>query len=126
MLAKYANTIPLSNQSLFGGGLKAVVAKAASAAWDYAAMTGFIQAGLYCPKLPRGKKSHKRAFEGTSPPFSAKKRQPTSGLCNWSSSSKRKRPTHERALWMDSKSSMGPKSSVCQKPQQKGRKGSKA
>ena len=32
VLAKYANTIPLSNQSLFGGRLKSVVAKAAYAA----------------------------------------------------------------------------------------------
>ena len=51
VLAQYANTIPLSNHSLFGGGLKTVVAKAASAARDYAAMAdGFVQAGLHCPR----------------------------------------------------------------------------
>ena len=50
-VAKYANTVPLNNQSLFGGGLKTVVAKATSAARDYAAMAeGFVQAGLHHPK----------------------------------------------------------------------------
>ena len=34
VLAKYTNTIPLSNTSLFGRGLNTVAAKAASTAWD--------------------------------------------------------------------------------------------
>ena len=43
VLAKYANTIPFSNQSFLGGGLNTVVAKAASAARDYSAMAeGFV------------------------------------------------------------------------------------
>ena len=60
MLAKQANTLALSNQSLFGGGLNTMVA---SSARDYAAMAegfvqpSFVQAGLHCPKLPRGKES---------------------------------------------------------------------
>ena len=88
---------------------------------------GFVQAGLHCPKPPRGKESQKSTFEGSPLPFRAKKHQPTSGWHNRTSSSKRKRQTHEHAPRMDSKSSTERKSSAVQKPQQKGRpKGSRA
>ena len=51
VLAKYANTIPLSNTSLFGGGLNNVVAKAASTARNYVAMAdGFMLARMHHPK----------------------------------------------------------------------------
>ena len=55
VLAQYANTIPLSNHSLFGGVLKTVVVKVASAAREYAAMADdFVQSGLNCPRLLQG------------------------------------------------------------------------
>ena len=73
VLAKYANTIPLSNQSLFGVGLKTMVAKAACAARDYAAMAEcFVQAGLHHPKLLHSKESCKRTYEGSPLRFMAR------------------------------------------------------
>ena len=45
-LAKYTDSLPISNQSL-GESLRAVVVKTASTACDYAAMAeGFVQTGL--------------------------------------------------------------------------------
>ena len=74
VLAKYTNTITLSNQSLFRGGLKTVVARATSAARDYAAMAEvFVKAGLHHPKPLRGKESPKRNYEGSSLPIHGKK-----------------------------------------------------
>ena len=120
VLAKYANNIPLSSQSLFGGGLKVVVATAASAAWDYAAMAeGFAQAGLYSPKPPGVRRVTRERLrfpavlscqEAPGPLPARRRNQPTS-------------VPRKRTL----KSSTGPKSSVSQKPQQKDRpKGGKS
>ena len=87
VLAKYANTIPLNNQSLFEGGIKTMVAKDTSAARDYAALAeGFVQADLYRLKPLRGNGSCKRTYNGSLPPFCGKKRQSNSGWHNRSSS----------------------------------------
>ena len=60
VLAKYANTISLSNTSLFRGGLNTMVAKAASVARDYAAMAdGFMLAGMHWHKPLQGNEGHK-------------------------------------------------------------------
>ena len=64
VLVKHANTLPLNNQSLFGGDLSSVVAKAASSAEDYSAIAdGFIPASAHCPKPCGVKESHKRGQE---------------------------------------------------------------
>ena len=111
----YANTIPLSNQSLFGGSIKTVVTKATSAARDYAAMAkGFVQTVLYHPKSFWGKETHKRKYEGSPQPFHGKTCQSTSSGWRNRSSSKEKRLNHDRAPRTDLKSSEGPKPSIGQ------------
>ena len=55
VMAQYASIIPLSNHSLFGGGLKTIVAKVASTAREYAAMAdSFVQSGLNHPRPLQG------------------------------------------------------------------------
>ena len=50
-LAKHAGSLPISTRSLFGEGLKSVIANAASTARNYAGMAEcFVQAGLNKPR----------------------------------------------------------------------------
>ena len=113
-LAKHANSIPINNHSLFGEGLRTVVAKAASTARNYADMAD----GLHKPTPPQGKLNHKRMQASFPTPFHG-------GNWGWwnRSSSKERKPTttHDRALRSDHKSFRGSKPAAGQTPQPKGK-----
>ena len=93
--AKQANSIPINNRSLFGVGLRTVVAKAMSTARNYAAMAdGLAQAVLHKPTPPQGRQANrKRKREGSPTPFRGCYRWPTSMGWRNRSSSKGRKPT---------------------------------
>ena len=62
-LAKHTNTLSISNQSLFGEGLRTVVAKATSTARDYMAMAeGFVQASMHKLEVRRAMRENMRVL----------------------------------------------------------------
>ena len=108
-LAKHANSIPISNRSLFGEGLCSVIARAASTARYYAAMAdGLVQGRMYKPTTPKGRNSCKSRREGSPPPFHGGNRRPTTGGWRNRSSSKGRKPVRDRTPKSDPKSSRGP------------------
>ena len=94
-LAKQANSIPINNRSLFGEGLRTVLAKAKSTARNYAAMAdGLAQAGLHKPTPPQGRQANRKRKRESSPtPFHGGYRWPTSMGWRNRSSSKGRKPT---------------------------------
>ena len=110
VLAKYANTIPLSNQSLFRGGLNAVVAKATSAAQDYSTwQKASCKMDHTTPNPPGVKRATRELLRVLYHPNVSPFRAGTTGPLP-------PRPVHEHGPRVDFKSSMGRKSSVGQKP----------
>ena len=113
-LSRYANGILVNSASLFGGRLSSAVAKAASNAHTYAAITdGFIQASL-----GGSRESSKRRFIVSPPPFHSKSRWSSN---RHSKSSSKKRLGHTKAPCSNNRQSRGSRPRAGPKTQQRGK-----